>query len=175
VKVKAACLEVFSQAQRYLADRIAECSDALAGLEPPAWRRWKAAVGEGGKFLELEGRYLNISIAGSRRDKKPTPQFQVLSGRYIELGDLKVLDFDWVGLAWARVMSDGDLSVGQRVIDSRPLVDSPVCQHDCTAHTSGGDAAMDGGDLCELTRDSAAGDGAFRPHLGDLLGLRHGQ
>ncbi|MFS2033425.1 hypothetical protein ACEN8I_05290 [Polaromonas sp. CT11-55] len=119
LRAKAACLEAFSQAQRYLAERMAECSDALAGLHPPASRRWRASVGNGGNCLELDSRDLGIGIAIFRSNRAPHPQFSTFSGRYLELGDLATLELDWMSLVWAQVLSDGDLSVGQWVARSQ--------------------------------------------------------
>ena len=60
---KAACLEAFSQAQRYLAEKLAECADALASLAPAGPRNWRASVIHSGAMLLLQHVPVQISLA----------------------------------------------------------------------------------------------------------------
>jgi hypothetical protein len=118
LRVKAACLEALSQAQRDLAERMADCADGLAGLMPPDPRSWKASVGRGGESLALENWPLQIWLSISRLDRAPAPEFNSFAGRTLELSDVGALIPDWLGLHWSRVELDGDLSVGQWVAES---------------------------------------------------------
>lgn len=117
LRVKAACLEALSQAQRDLANRMADCADGLAGLMPPDPRSWKASVGRGGESLALENWPLRIWLSISRLDRAPAPEFNSFAGRTLELSDVGALIPDWLGLHWSRVELDGDLSVGQWVAE----------------------------------------------------------
>lgn len=117
-RVKAACLEALSQAQRYLADRMADCADALAGLDPSASRSWSASVDRHGASLALENWSLQIWLSISRPDRAPVPEFNSFARKTIELRDVEAFIPDWLGLHWSRVEIDRDLSVGQWVAET---------------------------------------------------------
>jgi hypothetical protein len=117
LRLKAACMEAFSQAQRYLADRMGESADALAELDPSFNRSWKATLGDAGASLELECWPREIRLSISRVDHTPAPEFSNFVGKTLELQDVEIFIGDWLELHWRQVVHDGDLSVGQWVAE----------------------------------------------------------
>lgn len=117
LRVRVACLEAFSQAQHYLAGRMADCADALAGLDPSANRSWIASVGRHGASLALENESLQIWLSIARPDRTPVPEFSRFARKTLELRDVDVFIPDWLGLHWRRVEIERDLSVGQWVTE----------------------------------------------------------
>ncbi len=116
---KAACLEAFSQAQRFLAEKLAECADALASLAPPAPRNWRASVARAGAMLILHHVPLQISLSlirlNSDRHEKTNPEFAKFDKKIVALTDLKALIPDWLDLHWSKVPQhpESKLSIGR--------------------------------------------------------------
>ena len=116
---KAACLEAFSQAQRFLAERMADCADALAALVPPAPKSWRASVTHGGAMLVLQHWPLQIWLAISRQEaplaSQPVPEFAAFEKQTIALSAVQMFIPDWVDLQWSKVDQhpEADLSVGR--------------------------------------------------------------
>ena len=104
---KAACLEAFSQAQRHLAEKLAECADALASLAPAGPRSWRASVTQAGAMFLLQHVPLQISIALVRLDddqrEEPVPEFEKFDKKTVALSDLQSLIPDWLDLHWTKV------------------------------------------------------------------------
>ena len=116
---KAACLEVFCQAQRHLAEKLAECADALASLAPAGTRSWRASVTQSGAMLLLLHVPLQISIALVRLDdgqrEEPNPEFVKFDKKIVALSDLQSFIPDWLDLHWRKVPQhpEADLSIGR--------------------------------------------------------------
>ena len=104
---KAACLEAFSQAQRFLAEKLAECADALASLAPPGPRNWRASIAQAGAMLILHHVPLQISLSLIRLDsgqrEEPNPEFAKFDKKIVTLTDLQALVPDWLELQWSKV------------------------------------------------------------------------
>ncbi len=122
---KAACLEAFSQAQRYLAEKLAEGADALALLMPAGPRCWAASVTEGGAMLVLEHMRLQISLSiaalGTPDDEKRVAEFARFNKQIISLSDIQESIPDWLDMHWTKVPEhpEADLSVGRWQAESR--------------------------------------------------------
>ncbi len=112
---RAACLEAFSQAQRYLAERMADCAEASARLVPSDPRDWRASVNQDSTQLALDHWPQQIWLAISRIDGQPVPEFATLANKVVQLSDIQRWVPDWLGLHWSRVAEhpDADLSVGR--------------------------------------------------------------
>lgn len=116
---KAACLEAFSQAQRYWAEKLAECADALASLAPAGPRNWRASVIHSGAMLLLHHVPLNISLALIRLDddqrEEPNSEFAQFNKKIVALSDLQSFIPDWLDLHWTKVPQhpEADLSIGR--------------------------------------------------------------
>lgn len=116
---KAACLEAFSQAQRYLAEKLAECADALASLAPAGPRNWRTSVIHSGAMLLLQHVPLQISLAlirlNSDEREEPDPAFAKFDKKIVTLSDLQTFIPDWLDLHWSKVPQhlDANLSIGR--------------------------------------------------------------
>ena len=116
---KAACLEAFSQAQRYLAEKLAECADALASLAPSGPRNWRASVIHSGAMLLLHHVPLQISLTLIRLDadqrEEPHPAFAKFVKKIVALSDLQTFIPDWLNLHWRKVSQhlEAKLSIGR--------------------------------------------------------------
>lgn len=119
---KVACLEAFSQAQRYLAEKLAEGADALASLAPASPRSWRASVIHGGGMLLLEHSQLQVSLMLVRLDAdhdshldKPINEFAAFNKKTLALSDIGAFIPDWLDLHWSRVpqKAGAQQSVGQ--------------------------------------------------------------
>ena len=116
---KAACLEAFCQAQRYLADKLAECADALASLAPVGPRNWRASVIHSGAMLLLHHVPLQISLAlicpDADQREEPNPEFAQFNKKIVALSDLQSFIPDWLELHWSKVPQhpEANLSVGR--------------------------------------------------------------
>ena len=104
---KAACIEAFSQAQRYLAEKLAESADALARLVPAGPTSWRGSVNQSGAMLLLQHVPLQISLALIRLDadkrEAPHPEFDKFNKKIVALSDLQSLIPDWLDLHWTQV------------------------------------------------------------------------
>lgn len=135
---KAACLEAFSQAQRSLAEKLAECADALASLAPAGPRNWRASVIHSGAMLLLQHVPLQISLALIRPDddqrEQPNPEFAQFNRKVVALSDLQSFIPDWLELHWSKVPQhpEANLSVGRWQAQSHGLqiwvTGAPVAQ-----------------------------------------------
>ena len=116
---KAACLEAFSQAQRYLAEKLAEGADALALLVPAGPRCWAASVTEGGAMLVLQHMRLQISLSlallDTNEDEEPEAGFDRLDQQIISLKDVETFIPEWLELHWIKVPQhpEAHLSTGR--------------------------------------------------------------
>ena len=116
---KAACLEAFSQAQRFLAERMTDSADALAALVPPTPKSWRASVSRDGAMLVLQHWPLQIWVAisqqGAPLGSQPVSEFTAFEKQTIALRDVKMFIPDWVDLQWRKVEQhpEADLSVGR--------------------------------------------------------------
>lgn len=116
---KAACLEAFSQAQRYLAEKLADTADALARLVPVGPTSWRASVIQSGAMLLLLHVPLQISIALVRLDadrrEGPVPEFERFDKKIVALSDLQSFIPDWLDLHWTKIPQhpEADLSIGR--------------------------------------------------------------
>ena len=116
---KAACLEAFSQTQRHLAEKLAECADALASLAPAGPRSWRASVTQAGAMFLLQHVPLQISLALVRLDdgqrEEPNPEFVKFDKKIVALSDLQSFIPDWLDLHWRKVPQhpEADLSIGR--------------------------------------------------------------
>ena len=116
---KAACLEAFCQAQRHLAEKLADTADALARLVPAGPTSWRASVTQSGAMLLLLHVPLQISIALVRLDadrrEEPVPEFERFNKKIVALSDLQSFIPDWLDLHWSKVPQhpEADLSIGR--------------------------------------------------------------
>ena len=116
---KAACLEAFCQAQRHLAEKLAENADALARLVPAGPTSWRASVTQSGAMLLLLHVPLQISIALVRLDadlrEGPVPEFERFDKKIVALSDLQCFIPDWLDLHWTKIPQhpEADLSIGR--------------------------------------------------------------
>ena len=116
---RAACLEAFSQAQRFLAERMVDCADALAALVPIGPKSWRASVRHDGAMLVLQHWQLQIWVAISRHEvplgSQPVPEFAAFDKRTIDLNDIHMFVPDWLDLHWTKVEPylGADLSEGR--------------------------------------------------------------
>lgn len=116
---KAACLEAFSQAQRYLAEKLAEGADALALLAPAGPRSWRGLLGQDGLTLSLQHVQLQISLTliplGADKNEKPILEFSRFDKQIVSLSELQAFIPDWLDLHWTKVPQhpEADLSVGR--------------------------------------------------------------
>ncbi len=116
---KAACLEAFSQAQRYLAEKLADTADVLARLVPAGPTSWRASVTQAGAMLLLLHVPLQISIALIRLDadprEEPVPEFEKFDKKIVALSDLQSFIPDWLDLHWSKIPQhpEADLSIGR--------------------------------------------------------------
>ena len=62
LSVKTAAIEAISQAQRFLAERMAECADSLAGVTYSLNNRWSATLSKDKKILSREAVFLSSRI-----------------------------------------------------------------------------------------------------------------
>lgn len=135
---KAACLEAFCQAQRHLAEKLAETADALARLVPAGPTCWRASVIQSGTMLLLLHAPLQISIALVRLDadrrEEPVPEFERFNKKIVALSDLQGFIPDWLDLHWSKVPQhpEADLSIGRWQAQSHGLqiwvTGAPVAQ-----------------------------------------------
>lgn len=95
---KAACLEAISEAQSYLAGKMASCAEALTGLYQTDLLNWHAWVDPDGTELILAHRPLEIGLTIGRIDGQPVPEFARFAGRTIALTNAQVFIADWLGL-----------------------------------------------------------------------------
>ena len=116
---KAACLEALCQAQRHMAEKLAETADALARLVPAGPISWRASVTQSGAMLLLLHVPLQISIALVRLDadrrEGPVPEFERLNKKTVALSDLQSFIPDWLDLHWTKLPQhpEADLSIGR--------------------------------------------------------------
>lgn len=116
---KAACLEAFSQAQRYLAEKLAESADALARLVPAGPTIWRASVIQSGAMLLLQHVPLQISLALIRLDadqsEGPRPELAKFNKKIVALSDLQSMILDWLDLHWTKIPQhpEADMSIGR--------------------------------------------------------------
>lgn len=135
---KAACLEAFSQAQRHLAEKLAECADALASLTPPGPKNWRASVIHVDAMLLLQHVPLQISLTLIRLNadqrEEPEEAFAKFDKKVVALTDLHTLIPDWLDLHWSKVPQhpEADLSIGRWQAQSNGLqiwlTGTPVAQ-----------------------------------------------
>ena len=116
---KAAGLEAFCQAQRHMAEKLAETADALASLVPAGPISWRASVTQSGAMFLLLHVPLQISIALVRLDadrrEGPVPEFERLNKKTVALSDLQSFIPDWLDLHWTKLPQhpEADLSIGR--------------------------------------------------------------
>jgi hypothetical protein len=116
---KAACLEAFCQAQRHLAEKLADTADALARLVPAGPTSWRASVTQSGAMLLLLHVSLQISITLVRQDadrrEGAVPEFERFNKKIVALSDLQSFIPDWLDLHWSKVTQhpETDLSIGR--------------------------------------------------------------
>lgn len=116
---KAACLEAFCQAQRHLAEKLADTADALASLVPAGPTSWRASVTQSGAMLLLLHVPLQISLALIRLDteqrERPVPEFEKFDNNIVALSDLQSFIPDWLDLHWSKIPQhpEADLSIGR--------------------------------------------------------------
>jgi len=113
--LKAAAIEAFSQAQHQMATRMADCSEALAGLTHNLQNRWNASVTQDSKLLELRHAPAQIVVCLSHIDRISMPVFDSYADQSFSLWRMEELISNWLELHWDRVESQGDLSEGQWV------------------------------------------------------------
>ena len=116
---KAACLEAFCQAQRHLAEKLAETADALSRLVPAGSTSWRASVTQSGAMLLLLHVPLQISIALIRLDterrERSVSEFEKFDKKIVALSDLQSFIPDWLDLHWSKISQhpEADLSIGR--------------------------------------------------------------
>jgi hypothetical protein len=111
--VKTAAIEAISQAQRYLAERMAECADSLAGLTYSLNNRWSATVSKNVKALELRNSASQLRIALSHVNRINMPVFDPYAGHSIGLHRIEELIPDWLGLGWHQQVDSGAMRAGK--------------------------------------------------------------
>ena len=74
--VKNAAIEAISQAQRFLAERMAECVDSLAGLTYSLNNRWSATVTKDDKLRELRNAASQLRVTLSDVNGISMPVFE---------------------------------------------------------------------------------------------------
>ena len=115
---KAACLEAFSQAQRYLAEQLAEGADTLAGLVPADPKSWRVSVIHAGAMLLLQHVPLQISLAliwlNANQHEEPVPEYVRFNKKMVSLIDIQIFIPDWLELQWSKVAQhlEANLSIG---------------------------------------------------------------
>jgi len=119
-RLRRACLEAVSQAQRHLAERMQECTDSLAGLSSSAGMRLAVAITEG-KSLEIRSRYSHLIITVSRLDGKREPAFERFESERLRPANLTDLIVDWATLPWKRQPSASHPSSAEWVAASGDL------------------------------------------------------
>jgi hypothetical protein len=104
-RLRRACLEAVSQAQRQLAERVQECADSLAVLSCSKAMRMAATVVDSSRRLEIRTRG-DLMITLSRRDGKREPAFDRFMIEPLRAADLAELIADWPVLHWEPAPGD---------------------------------------------------------------------
>lgn len=113
--VKTAAIEAISQAQRYLAERMAECADSLAGLTYILTNRWSATVTKDGKLLELRNPASQLRLTLSDVNGISMPILEQYGGASFGLQRMEELTPDWLGLGWHQEVDRGAMRAGKWV------------------------------------------------------------
>ena len=111
--LKAAAVEAFSQAQQFLAERLANGADALAGLTYTLNNRWSASVTRQGTQLELRNLPSQLRVSVSRFEGIPLPDFERYAGQSFSLQRMEDLIPNWLGLHWSQLEPRSDLQEGE--------------------------------------------------------------
>ena len=111
--LKNAAIESFSLAQRFMAERMSDCADALAGLTYSTNNRWSASVSEDGKLLELKNIPSQLRVTVSHVNKIAMPVFDDYGGESFGLERLEELIPDWLGLGWHQQVAGGAMKAGK--------------------------------------------------------------
>ena len=106
--VKSAAIEAISQAQRFLAERMAECADSLAGVTYSLSNRWSASVGKDEKVLELRNTASQLRITLADVNGISMPVFEPYGGQSFGLQRMEELIPNWLGLGWHQQEDWGD-------------------------------------------------------------------
>jgi hypothetical protein len=111
--LKTAAIEAFSQAQRFLAEQMGECADALAGLTFTLTNHWSASVSEKGKILVLRNTASQLRLTLSHVNGVAMPVFDEYGGESFGLERLEELIPDWLGLGWHQEVAGGAMKAGK--------------------------------------------------------------
>ena len=114
---QAAYIEAVSQAQEFLAERMAQCALSLAGVSAPLDQRWSPSLSADGASLTLRLSRAQLQIGISRLDRAPAPELDRLSNRRLRLMDLESLIPTVIALHWRQLEGVSDLSVGEWVAE----------------------------------------------------------
>lgn len=113
--VKTAAIEAISQGQRFLAERMAECADSLAGLTYSLNNRWSATVSKDDKLLELRNTASQLRMTLSDVNGISMPVFEQYGGESFGLQRMEELIPDWLGLGWHQLVDRGAMRAGNWV------------------------------------------------------------
>lgn len=110
---KNAAIESFSLAQRFLAEKMGDCADALAGLTYSTNKHWSASVSEEGTHLELRNAASQLWMTLSHVNGMAMPVFDDYGGESFGLERLEELIPDWLGLGWHQEVAGGAMKAGK--------------------------------------------------------------
>ena len=113
LSVKTAAIEAISQAQRFLAERMAECADSLARVTYSLNNHWSATVSKDKKILELRNTASRLRITLSHVNRISMPAFDQYSGESFGLQRLEELIPDWLGLGWHQQVARDAMRAGK--------------------------------------------------------------
>lgn len=116
---KAAYVEAVSQAQEFLAERMACCALSLAGATAAPEQRWQSSLSVDARMLELRLPRVQLQLGISRLDRTVAPELERFANRRLRLGDLEGLIPAVIALHWHQLEGVSDLSVGEWVAEHR--------------------------------------------------------
>ncbi|MGH6639669.1 MAG: hypothetical protein ACREBY_13845 [Polaromonas sp.] len=112
-------IEAVSQAQEFLAQRMAGCALSLAGMTAPLHQRWQTAAISNGISLNLSMLPAQLQLFIGRRDRAPEPAFERFAGKALRKSDLEGVIPALMVLHWRELESTSDLSVGMWMAEYR--------------------------------------------------------